>query len=309
MAGEDRAAGARGVALVSIAFDIFLAVAKLAAGIVGQSMAMLADALHSLVDIGCSLVVAVSVSLASRPPDRTHPYGHGKVETVGTGVLGIILVVAGFRLGYEGVIRVFADSGGIPGVVALWVAGGSLVVKEALYRYVRSVGDRIKSSTVRAHAWHHRTDAMTSLAALVGVGAARYGFTSLDPLVAALIAVVIVRGGLSFAWSALQELLDAAPSADLLEKISRAAMGVPGVEQVADVRVRRYGPGLHVDLVACIREEMSLLDGHKMIHLVEEAVRWDVRQVKEVDVHLHPCRETGSGCDAVCEQPLDIGSV
>lgn len=293
MSPGHRAREIRWAAGISVVLDLVLGAGKLAAGLLAGSVAMVADAFHSLIDVASAGVVALVGTLASLPPDRNHPYGHGKVEAVGAGLIGLILIATGAGLLVSGISSALDPPAGVPGVLALWAAGFSVVVKEALFRYMRGLGARLNSSPVKAQAWHHRTDALSSVAALVGVALARTGLPVLDPLVGAVIALFIIRMGAVFAWGALEELVDAAPSPSQVETLREAAEEVPGIRGVEDIRARRYGPYLHVDITVRVAPDLTVQEGHQMMRRVEEAMVSRQKQVREVKVQLHPCDDMG----------------
>lgn len=285
---EGRARSIRRSAGVSVVLDLLLGGGKLAAGLLAGSVAMVSDSFHSLIDVASAAVVALVGSLASLPPDRRHPYGHGKVEAVGTAVIGVILIVTGAFLLWTGIVSALGGPEVPPGSLALWAAGASVLVKEGLFRYMRHLGDKLDASPVRAQAWHHRTDAFSSLAALGGITLARLGFPVLDPLMGAVIAVFIVRLGAVFAWSALEELMDAAPSSSLIQSLESAASSVEGVRGIEDIRARRYGPYLHVDLMARVAPEMTVHEGDLLVRKIESTMSQRLRQVREVNIQLRP---------------------
>lgn len=287
MRGE-RFQEARKVSVISLAGNIFLAMLKFIAGFMAGSSAMIADAFHSLSDILSTLVVIVSLKISLKPADPSHPYGHGKAESIGAKILALILIATGLGLAWDGVQNFLYGESIRPGPLALYAALLSIVCKEGMYRYAAGIGKKTGSTAIMADAWHHRSDALSSLAALVGIGGARLGFGFMDPLAAVVVAGMIVRIGIKLATQAIDELMDAAPDEGLQNKFTREAAICLGVKEVGDVRIRANGPDLYVDLTLVVEKGLSALEAHDVAERARINIMKMDSRVQDVFVHVDP---------------------
>ena len=228
MQEETRYQMAKRVSWNTMMGNILLTAVKAGVGVVSRSSALIADALHSGSDIATTVVVLYSMRIATLPPDSEHPYGHGRAESIGAKVLSVILVLVGLSMGTSSIRQLWGGTYAIPGRLALWAILLSIVVKEAMYRYTVAVGRKINSTALIADALHHRSDAFSSVAALLGVIAARLGYPIFDPLAAAVVAVFIVKMGIDVFRSSLDELMDAQVHGNLLEEVQQHATGIAG---------------------------------------------------------------------------------
>lgn len=276
----------RRVTFVGSAVNIFLTVLQLIGGLLTNSRALIADSVHSLSDLLSDGVVILANKLASAPPDDDHPYGHGKYETLGTIFLSALLCVTGAALAFNATLN-FEDPQ-LPGPLAIAFAFIGLVAKEGLYHYTMRVGKAIRSQLLIANAWHHRSDAVSSLASFVGIAGAVFINPILDAVAALIVGLLIIRMGLSIGWQSLQELLDAALEDDLLEKVQEEALKHPGAHSVHNVRARRMGPYILVDFHLDVPAELTILEAHRISELVEQAILKRFSEVTEVLIHLDP---------------------
>ena len=284
-AAASRAAG------IGVGANIALVVVKLIGGIYGHSAALVADALHSLTDVVSSTALVWSLRKAGQPADPEHPYGHGKIESITASVIaGLLLAVAGgIAVGAWFRIRHVETLEGPTGI-ALVVALISIVVKEALFQYKLRVGRKLNSSSLIAEAWHHRSDAFSSLAATLGIGGAIAGgvpWRVLDPIAAFVVALIIGVMAVEIFRRSSLELMDTQVPADTLEKIRRAA-AQPGVLHVEKVFTRKSGLNILVDVHLEVDDNMTVLASHRLGHEVEEQVMRAVPQVIQVLVHIEP---------------------
>lgn len=308
---EQRYAQGIKVTWVGVVGNILLTAVKTAAGVVAGSTAMVADAFHSASDIAGSIVVLGGLKLASKPADASHHYGHGKLEAVVAKLIATLLVLTGAGIGWGaiGVLRQGAIA--VPGALALAAAGLSIVAKEGMYRYTIAAGRRIESSAVIADAWHHRTDALSSVAALIGVGGARLGVAWLDPAAGLLVAVMIIKSGVKIYLNAVRELIDTAPPREMVREIARQALTVDGVKSVHEVRARYYGPRVLVDLKLCVNRRHTVQEGHDIGARAKEAIIFHLPKVEDVLVHINPCAKEGDIRDPIqcrfCEERKKLG--
>jgi cation diffusion facilitator family transporter len=276
----------RRVTLVGVGVNVLVAAAQSIAGFGLGSRALVADAAHTLSDLVSDAVVMVATRLSAAPPDEDHPYGHGKFETLGTVVLALLLTATG--LGIAGHAVAHLEGAVAPNPWAMAFAALCLFSKEFLYRYTRAAGARIGSNLLLANAWHHRSDAVSSLATLTGIIGAVLGYPMLDGVAAIVVAILILRMALNIGWKSLQELLDTSLEAELLEAISSEAVSAPGVLSIHAMRARRMGPSILVDMHIDLPGDLSLRDAHEISESVERLVLSRFSEVAEVLVHLDP---------------------
>lgn len=280
--------------MAGLAVNVFLAMAKLLAGVVGHSYALIADAVESLTDILGSLIVVGGLRYAVRPADHNHPYGHGKAEALAALAVAAILFVAGIGIGVQAV-REAMVAHPAPAAFTLWVLLGVIVIKETIFQVARAQAQKSGSSAVLADAWHHRSDAITSLAALIGIALALWGgprWIVADEVAAVVAAVVILVNAVLIAQGPLHELLDAAPD-QLIAKVRAVAEGVEGVEGVEKVLARKSGPWYLVDMHLHVDAEMPVRAAHALGGLVKARIREKVPSVRDVLMHIEPAREAG----------------
>ena len=290
MASDNGTAAGTRVTLVGAGANLVLVGAKLAAGVLGHSQALVADAIHSLSDLLSDAVVLVGLRLGRKEPDADHHFGHGRIETLAAAVVGLSLLGAAAFIGYDAARAIYEHEEQHPSWLALAGAGLSVAIKEALYHYTARVGRRIGSDLVVANAWHHRTDALSSVAVLVGVGAALIDprLYILDAYAAGLVSFFIVKAGLDVLRRSVRELSDAAPHAEAVRAIEEAVGGVEGVEAVHDLKVRTVAGRYDVQVHVCVDGERTVRDGHAIARSVADRLRTDVRQVHAVVVHVDP---------------------
>ena len=292
-AGKDeQAARNRTVAQLSavgIGGNVLLAVFKLVAGILGNSMALVSDAVHSASDVLATAVAYVGDRIARRDADENHPYGHERFEQLAAAVLAIILASVGIGIGYAGVQA--ALGGGAeeaPGILALIAAAVSIVVKEAMFWYTRHGARKINSDVFMADAWHHRTDALSSVAALVGVGAALMGFPLGDSIASIIICLFILKVAWEVGREAIGKLVDESGGDELNQQIAQSAIRCEGVDHIDSVVTRRFGSQFYADVEIAMDGSLSLNEAHNRAELVHERVELDNPDVKHVTVHVNP---------------------
>jgi len=232
--------GVRIIAIGALA-NLLLAVLKIAGGIVGRSTAMVADGIHSLSDLLTDGVVLFTHKIGQLPADENHPYGHGRAETIGSTIVGGVIIVAGFGLAYESWEIIATDSFRTPLIPAALAAVASIIINEILFRYTRSVGEATRSLSLVANAWHHRSDAISSVAALIGIGGAMAGYPIMDPIAAILVSIMILKVGYDIAFRGLSDLMDTALSETETRRIETMINGLPGVIQTHNLRTRQTG--------------------------------------------------------------------
>jgi cation diffusion facilitator family transporter len=276
-----------------LAVNTVLAAVKLAAGLVGHSHALTADAVESLGDVFGSVVVWRGLVVAAEPADEDHPYGHGKAEPIAAAIISFILLLAGAWIAIQAIRESFLPQRP-PAPFTLAVLVLAISVKEGLFRYVRRESLSVGSAAMQADAWHHRSDAMTSLAAAVGISIALLGgkgFEVADDIAAMLAAIVITWNGWRLLGRALNELMDRSPSRELIERIRHAAAIVGGVERIEKCLVRKMGYHYYVDMHVEVDPQMTVQRSHEIAHEVKDQVRRRVPAVQDVMVHIEPAKQ------------------
>ena len=270
--------------------NVLLAGAKLAAGILGNSQALIADAIHSLSDCTTDLAVIGGSFFWSRPPDPSHPHGHQRIETVVTLIIGAVLLAAGIGVGWHAVVTTPQKQGPQPGAIALAVAAASLLVKELLYRWTAAVGQRVRSSALTANAWHHRLDALSSIPVLLAVGGAMLfpGLRYLDNIGAIIVSVFIIQAAGKIIWPSVGELLEKGADAKTVAKIKNLVTDDPRVIQVHRLRTRYLGARLRLDFHLVVAGSLSVRQGHDIAEAVKERIMATIEDVTDVIIHIEP---------------------
>jgi cation diffusion facilitator family transporter len=277
-------------ALTGLLVNAVLVVVKLLAGILGHSYALVADAIESSTDIFSSLIVWAGLRITTRPADKEYPYGYGKAETLAASIVSLMLLVAALAVAVAAVREIITPHHA-PAPFTLVVIAVVVVVKEVLSRKIRRVGKETGSNAVRADAWHHRSDAITSAAAFIGIGVALWGGPGWEPADdwAALVAAAIIAfNGVLLLWPAIQDLMDRMPEELSVEQIAAAAEGVDGVLALEKLRVRRVGTEYFVDLHVQAEPTLPLRDAHILSGKVKGAIRSAIPRVAGVLVHMEP---------------------
>lgn len=289
------------VTLIGSAVNAVLIVLKFIAGIFGKSSAMIADAVHSLSDFITDVIVLVFVKIAGKPRDKGHDYGHGKFETFATMIIGLLLSLAGVGLLANGIDLVIKSCNGHtlerPTMLALVIAVVSILSKEWLYRFTAAKGREVNSQAVVANAWHHRSDAISSAGTLVGVAGAMFlgdSWRILDPVAAIVVSLFIIKSGYDIMKPSVNELLESSlPEAQETE-IRQLVLGVPGIISVHNLRTRRIGNGIAVDMHAKMDGSISLTEAHSRASAAEKAIRERFGTNAIINIHMEPVTDRGS---------------
>ncbi len=283
------------VTLTGTAVNAALIVLKFVAGFVGRSSAMVADAVHSLSDFVTDVIVLVFVKIAERPSDKNHDYGHGKYETFATMIIGLILAFAGFVLMYNGIRLIIDGLDGHalprPTMIALVFAVVSIVSKEWLYRLTARVGRRVSSNAVVANAWHHRSDAVSSAGTLIGIAGAMFlgdRWRILDPIAAVVVSIFIIKSGYDIMKPSVYELLEGSLPENEEKEIECLVKSVPGIVRIHNLRTRRIGNNIAVDLHAKMDGNITLTEAHAIATRAEEAISQHFGPGSIINVHMEP---------------------
>lgn len=295
ISAEERVKQTDKVTYICMAGNIALSVLKIAAGIFGASAAMIADGVHSFSDLITDIVLLIGVHLGSAPEDEGHPYGHGRFETFSALIIAAVLVLAAFWIFYGGAKAVYASFKGVlppaPHYISLIMAAVSVIVKEAMYRYTVNAGRRIDSAALISNAWHHRSDAFSSLGVLVGISGAMFlgpKWTLLDPLTAAVVSVFIAVIGIKIFKMAVLELLDAALPQSSLAEIKEICLSVEGVRNPHEIKTRKVGYRVAIDLHVDFPKNMPFETVHSKMSLIEDRLKERFGAGAIVLVHPEP---------------------
>ncbi|MDH3280921.1 MAG: cation diffusion facilitator family transporter [Gammaproteobacteria bacterium] len=277
----------RWVTVVGGIIDLLLGVLKIFVGFIAHSQALIADGVHSLSDLATDFLVIWAAKHASRKPDSQHPYGHQRIETAASMVLGMMLVGVAFGIAYDSVQRILDGTAIlIPGAWALVVAGLSVVLKEAIYHYTMRAANDLDSELLRSNAWHSRSDALSSIVVIIGVAGTMAGLTYLDAVAAIVVALMIIAVGGKMIWTGVQELTDRGLDPERVANMMAVLQNVEGVVDVHDLRTRRMGADVYVDGHVLVDSKLSVSEGHRIGEAVRQQLREEFPKVADFIVHI-----------------------
>ena len=283
------------VTLVGVAVNVVLLLFKFVAGIVGHSAAMLADAIHSLSDFVTDIIVLVFVRISGKPKDKSHDYGHGKYETLAMTIIGMALLAVAIGIVYGGVVKVSAWLSGqeleAPGMLALWAALLSVVLKEAVFRYSMVKARQLNSQAVEANAWHHRSDALSSIGTAIGIGGAIFlgqRWTVLDPIASIIVGLFIVKVSFDLLRNGIGDLMEQSLPDEVETEILQLAGSVPGISEPHDLRTRRIGNHYAIELHILMDGNIPLREAHDKASEVEKLLRDRYGAETHIAVHVEP---------------------
>lgn len=286
---QDRAKAISRTAVVGGVANLFLSIVKVLAGIAWQSQALVADGIHSFSDLLSDVLVWFAGRHSTQAPDEEHPYGHGRYETVATLALGVFLLVVAIGIGWDAGERLFSPEALLqPEPLALIAALASILVKEWLYWWTLGYARRVRSDMLRANAWHHRSDAISSVVVLVGVGGTLAGLPYLDAIAAVIVAVMIAGIAWELGWSAIQELVDTGLEEERLAAIKETIQSVGGVRDIHMLRTRKHGGHASADVHVLVDPRVSVSEGHMIAVLVEQRLKEQIDEISDVTVHIDP---------------------
>lgn len=283
------------VTLAGSIVNSLLIIVKFIAGFAGKSSAMIADAIHSLSDFVTDVIVLVFVRISGKPQDRTHDYGHGKYETLATVIIGMILMIVGAFVMADGIKLVISSLRGHmlpkPTMLALLVAMLSIVLKEGVFRYTISKGCKLQSQAVIANAWHHRSDAVSSVGTLIGIAGAMFlgdKWRILDPIAAIVVSFFIIKVGYDIMKPCVAELLECSLSDETEQEISRIILSVDGIEKFHKLRTRRIGNSIAVEVHVLMDGDMTLFQAHEIANEVESRIKKKFGENTHIGIHMEP---------------------
>ena len=288
---EDYGRTAMRVSRTSIAANLILTLFKLLAGVFARSGAMISDAIHSASDVLSTIVVIVGIRISNKASDKEHPYGHERLECAASIVLATILAVTGLGIGYTAFSKILGRDDGqlaVPGMLALIAAAVSIAVKESMYWYTRHYAKKLDSGALMADAWHHRSDALSSVGALIGIAGARMGFPILDPAASLLICIFIEKAAYDIFLDAVDKMVDKACDDEVEEQLRACAMAQRDVLGVDLLHTRVFANKIYVDIEIRVDGEKKLIEAHGVAESVHDAIEQAFPKVKHIMVHVNP---------------------
>jgi len=272
-----------------VIINLMLAVAKLIIGVVGHSTALIADGLHSLSDLISDGLVLIATHHSNVEADEDHPYGHARYETLATTALGVMLIAVAVGVAIDAISHLLESTVILtPSTLALWVAGISVLSKELLYQYTALIGRQVKSKLLLANAWHHRSDAISSIVVFAGIAGAIWGWPILDSVAALAVSLMIAKIGWDLSHSSVQELVDTALEPELLQQIRQYISQVDGVLELHMLRTRRMGHNALVEVHLLVDSQISVSEGHQISEAVEKMLIDNFEDINDVTVHIDP---------------------
>ncbi len=286
---QDRYKQGQRIIWITIILNIILAIGKIGIGIFSKSNAILADGIHTASDVASSIGIIVGLFIAKKPEDTRHQYGHEKAESIVTLILSLVLIFTGLKIGYSSIVMVFTKTAVIPGLPAAWAAAISVIVKEIQFRLTLNVGKKIRSDAFIADAWHHRTDALSSIAVLIGIIGSRLGYKLLDPLAGFIVSLIVIKVGIEIFIKVFDELMDVSISEEKLNLILENIIQHEEVIAVNDIKARKHGSKVFVDISIAVKHDITVKKGHDISEDVENTIYKCIDNVKDVMVHVNPC--------------------
>ncbi len=281
----------RRISAVSILGNTMLSAIKLFAGIFAHSSAMVSDAIHSMSDVFTTLIAVIGVRISKKSADKSHPYGHERFECVASLLLGLLLLITGLGIGYSGIQAIAAghyDMLAVPGALALAAAIISIITKEAMFHYTRHYAKILNSSAFMADAWHHRTDALSSIGSLIGIAGAMLGFPVLDPAASVVICIFILKVGGEIIADALRKMLDTPCSEAYEKEVSDLITSYDGVTHLDLLHTRMFGDKVYIDCEIAVDGDLPLRDAHAIAERIHDGVEQKYDNVKHIMIHVNP---------------------
>lgn len=276
---------------VTIILNVLLAIIKIVAGIVGKSSAMIADGFHTLSDVLTTFVVLLGLKISSKEADEQHPYGHEKYESVFAKLLSILLLLTGLFIGYEALKSLIEGNIVKPRFVALMAALISIIIKEMMYLYTIKIARKIKSLSMEADAWHHRSDAFSSIGTFVGILGARLGLVALDPIAGVIVSILVIKVGIDLYIKSVRELVDESADDTINKNIKKITLRTPGVRGVKTLKTRTFGNRIYVDLEIYVDSHITVKEGHDISEEVHDNLEKEIDEIKHCMVHIEPFQD------------------
>ena len=277
------------VSVISIILNCLLTLIKFISGVISKSSAMISDSVHSLSDVLSTFVVIIGVKIANKKADSDHPYGHERIECVSAIILSGMLFIIGALIGINGIKNVTNSSNlVIPGVLALIASIISIISKEAMYQYTIRVSKKINSAALKADAWHHRSDALSSIGSFIGILGSRLGFKIFDPLASVIISLCIIKVSIDIFKDAIDKMVDKSCDKEVIDKVISVIEKNESVKNIDDIKTRQFGNKAYVDVEISVDENLLLKDAHKVAEEIHNSVENEINIVKHCMVHVNP---------------------
>lgn len=276
---------------ITVLVNVVLSAFKILAGVIGNSSAMIADGAHTLSDVLTTFVVLLGLKVSSKEADEEHPYGHEKYESVFAKILSILLLLTGIFIGYEAIKVLISGEFRKPKLIALIAAFLSIVIKEGMYWYTIKVAKKIKSISMEADAWHHRSDAFSSIGTFMGILGAQLRFPALDPIAGIIVSFFVIKVGVGLYIKSVKELVDESASYDIVQKIKDIATAVDGVREIKNLKTRVFGNKIYVDIEILVDSHISVKSGHDIAEKVHDKLEIEMTDIKHCMVHIEPFQE------------------
>lgn len=276
------------VSVVTVVVNFVLSLLKLLAGIFGKSSAMISDSVHSLSDVISTFIVIIGIKLASKSEDIKHQYGHERLENVASLLLSFLLFITGLMIGINGIKNIYNNVYTIPTLFALIASIISIVVKEWMYWYTIIVAKKYDSDALKADAWHHRSDALSSIGSLIGIGAAMLGFEFMDVVASIIIAVIIIKISIEIFGESIKKMIDCSCDDETIEQIRDIVNNTNGVNGIELIKSRLFGNKMYIDLEINADKNITFEESHKIAHEVHDRVEENIKSVKHCMVHINP---------------------
>ena len=277
------------VSIISIILNCLLTLIKFISGVISKSSAMISDSVHSLSDVLSTFVVIIGVKISNKKADSDHPYGHERIECVSAIILSGMLFVVGALIGINGIKNVTNSSNLVmPGVLALIASIISIISKEAMYQYTIRVSKKINSAALKADAWHHRSDALSSIGSFIGILGSRLGFKIFDPLASVIISLCIIKVSIDIFKDAIDNMVDKSCDKEVIDKVISVIEKNESVKNIDDIKTRQFGNKAYVDVEISVDENLLLKDAHKVAEEIHDSVENEINIVKHCMVHVNP---------------------
>lgn len=277
------------VSVISIILNCLLTLIKFISGVISKSSAMISDSVHSLSDVLSTFVVIIGVKISNKKADSDHPYGHERIECVSAIILSGMLFIIGALIGINGIKNVTNSSNLVmPGVLALIASIISIILKEAMYQYTIRVSKKINSAALKADAWHHRSDALSSIGSFIGILGSRLGFKIFDPLASVIISLCIIKVSIDIFKDAIDKMVDKSCDKEVIDKVISVIEKNESVKNIDDIKTRQFGNKAYVDVEISVDENLLLKDAHKVAEEIHDSVENEINIVKHCMVHVNP---------------------
>lgn len=277
------------VSVISIILNCLLTLIKFISGVISKSSAMISDSVHSLSDVLSTFVVIIGVKISNKKADSDHPYGHERIECVSAIILSGMLFIIGALIGINGIKNVTNSSNLVmPGVLALIASIISIISKEAMYQYTIRVSKKINSAALKADAWHHRSDALSSIGSFIGILGSRLGFKVFDPLASVIISLCIIKVSIDIFKDAIDKMVDKSCDKEVIDKVISVIEKNESVKNIDDIKTRQFGNKAYVDVEISVDENLLLKDAHKVAEEIHDSVENEINVVKHCMVHVNP---------------------